>query len=58
MIQFVSDLRQVGGLLRVLRFPPPINLTNRLLNFAYIVYVNDRKMLKRNDLNEYVGSLG
>ena len=23
----VSDLRQVCGLLRVLRFPPPINLT-------------------------------
>ena len=24
---FVSDLRQIGGFLRVLRFPPPINLT-------------------------------
>ena len=24
---FVSDLRQVGGFLRVLRFPPPIKLT-------------------------------
>ena len=24
MIKFVSDLRQVGGFLRVLRFPPPI----------------------------------
>ena len=24
---FVSDLRQVGGILRVLRFPPPIPLT-------------------------------
>jgi hypothetical protein len=23
MIQFVSDLRQVGGVLRVFRFPPP-----------------------------------
>ena len=26
-IQFVSDLRQVDGFLRVLRFPPPIKLT-------------------------------
>ena len=26
MIKFVSDLRQVGGFLRVLRFPPPIKL--------------------------------
>jgi hypothetical protein len=27
VIRFVSDLRQVGGFLRVLRFPPPIKLT-------------------------------
>jgi hypothetical protein len=27
VIHFVSDLRQVGGFLRVLRFPPPRNLT-------------------------------
>jgi hypothetical protein len=26
-IKFVSDLPQVGGFLRVLRFPPPIKLT-------------------------------
>ena len=26
-IKFVSDLRQVGGFLRVLQFPPPIYLT-------------------------------
>ena len=25
--KFVSDLRQVGGFFRVLRFPPPIELT-------------------------------
>ena len=24
MIKFVSDVRQIGGFLRVLRFPPPI----------------------------------
>jgi hypothetical protein len=27
LIKFVSDLRQVGGFLRVLQFPPPIKLT-------------------------------
>jgi len=27
VIKFVSDLRQVGGFLRVLRFSPPMKLT-------------------------------
>jgi hypothetical protein len=27
VLKFVSDLRQVGGFLRVLRLPPPIKLT-------------------------------
>jgi hypothetical protein len=27
VIKFVSDLRQVGGFLRILRFPPVIKLT-------------------------------
>ena len=27
VIKFVNDMRQVGGFLRVLQFPPPINLT-------------------------------
>jgi len=27
VIKFVSDWRQVGGFLRVLQFPPPIQLT-------------------------------
>ena len=27
VIKFVSDLRQVGGFLRALRFPPPIKQT-------------------------------
>ena len=27
VIKFISDLRQVGGFLRLLRFPPPIRLT-------------------------------
>ena len=30
MIKFVSDLQQVGGFLRVLRFPPPIKLTTTI----------------------------
>jgi len=30
VIQFVSDLRQVSGFLRVLRFPPPIKLTSTI----------------------------
>ena len=27
VIKFVSELRQVGGFLRIVRFPPPIKLT-------------------------------
>ena len=30
VIKFVSDLRQVGGCLWVLRFPPPIKLTSTI----------------------------
>jgi hypothetical protein len=30
VIKFVSDLRQVGGFLRVLRFAPPIKLTTTI----------------------------
>ena len=30
MIKFVSDLRQIGGFPRVLRFPPPIKLTSTI----------------------------
>jgi hypothetical protein len=30
VINFVSDLRQVGGFLQVLRFPPPIKLTSTI----------------------------
>ena len=44
VIKFVSDLIQVGGVIRVLRFPPPINwrhdITEILLKVAlYIVYL-------------------
>jgi hypothetical protein len=30
VIKFASDLRQVGGFLQVLRFPPPVNLTTTI----------------------------
>jgi hypothetical protein len=30
VIKFVSDLRQVSGFVRVLRFPPPIKLTDTI----------------------------
>jgi len=30
VIKFVSDLRQVGGFLQILRFPPPIKLTTMI----------------------------
>jgi hypothetical protein len=30
VIKFVSDLRQFGGFLRILRFPPPIELTTTI----------------------------
>ena len=30
LIKFVIDMRQVGGFLRVLRFPPPIKLTTTI----------------------------
>jgi len=30
VIKFVSDLWQVGGFLRILRFPPPLKLTTTI----------------------------
>ena len=30
VIKFVSDLRQVGGFLRILRYPPSIKLTDTI----------------------------
>jgi hypothetical protein len=37
VIKFVSDLRQVGGFLRILRFPPPIKLTTTIF-FCFYLY--------------------
>ena len=39
-IKFVSDLRQVGGFLRVLRFLPPIKLTATITEILFKVAVN------------------
>jgi hypothetical protein len=36
VIKIVSDIRQVGGFLRVLRFPPPIKLTAMLYKFTLL----------------------
>jgi hypothetical protein len=40
MIKIVSDLRQVGGLLRVLRFPPPIKLITEITEILLKVALN------------------
>ena len=36
VIKFVSDLRQVGGCLCVLQFPPPIQLSQTPKPLAYV----------------------
>ena len=38
VMKFVSDLRQVSGFLRVLRFPPPIKLTSVLKMTVLSIY--------------------
>jgi hypothetical protein len=39
VIKFVSDLQQVSGFLRVVRFPPPIKLISKwFLGFFFIMY--------------------
>jgi hypothetical protein len=37
VIKFVSDLRQVSGFLRVLRFPPPLKLTTTIYRVTKIL---------------------
>jgi hypothetical protein len=51
VMKFVSDLRQVGGFLRVLRFPPPIKLTATIYNWNIIE--NGAKHHKTNQPNLY-----
>ena len=36
VIKFVSDLRQVGGFLQVLRLPPPMKLTTTIYNWNIV----------------------
>jgi hypothetical protein len=36
VIKFVSGLSQVSGFLRVLQFPPPINLTNLYFYYKHV----------------------
>jgi hypothetical protein len=36
VIKFVSDLRQVGGFLQVLRFPPQIKLTAMIITEIWL----------------------
>jgi len=40
VIKFVSNLWQVGGILRVLRFPPPIKLTSTIYNWNIVESVH------------------
>ena len=47
MIKFVSDLRQVGGILRVLRFHPPIKYNKSTYREA-IVITNFKNELRSN----------
>jgi hypothetical protein len=50
-MKFVSDLRQVGGFLRVLRFPPPTTrheITEILLKMALNIYIKLLNETKSN----------
>jgi hypothetical protein len=40
VIKLVMDLQQVGGFLRVLRFPPPIKLTTDITEILLKVTLN------------------
>ena len=47
VIKLVKDLRQVGGFLRVLRFPPPIKLTVTMKVSLYDGIFTTDQMLER-----------
>jgi hypothetical protein len=62
-IMFVSDLRQVGGFLRVLRFPPPIKVTAHIRckssNGAMVTFNGDTAFFKSyNNILHYIFGLG
>ena len=50
VIKFVSDLRQVGAFLRVLRFPPPIKLTAMIITeiLLKVALINLNKTINRS----------
>ena len=47
---FVIDLRQVGGFLRVIRFPPPIKLTLDITDILLKVALNTIKQTPTSEL--------
>ena len=49
VIKFVRDLRQVGGFLRILRFPPPIKLT--LTIYMQLFYTIIKQCIKAKFLH-------
>jgi hypothetical protein len=53
-MKFVSDLRQVSGFLRVLRFPPPIKLTSVLKMPFLSIYLEHGNPEVRAHLNRMV----
>ena len=48
LIKFVSDLRQVGCFIWVLRFPPSIKLSTMITEILLIVALNTIKPIKPN----------
>ena len=66
VIKFVSDLRQVGGFLRVLGFPPPIKLTATIsLKYhqtnkhqsVWVFFITINAFIYRAELNKEVFAL-
>ena len=54
VIKFVSDLRQVSGFLRLLRFPPPIKLTPQ---YNWNIVESDVKHHKLNPLKKQLWNI-
>jgi len=47
VIKFVSDLREVGGFVRVLCFPPLIRLTLKVLSLSKYIHKKDNSYTKK-----------
>ncbi len=58
-----SDLRQVGGFLRVLRFPPPIKLKQNQTKFRYLdkdvclIFISYIYLHKKQTVTDVLGML-